>query len=78
MTGLDDPRGIELDVDRGKMYWTDVGTQKVQRANLDGSTVEDLVTISLGTPVGIATGLGGVGGIAPASQVVAWQELDPQ
>ena len=77
-TGLDDPRGIELDVARGKMYWTDVGTKKVQRANLDGSTVEDLVTTSLDTPVGIATGLGGVGGIGPASEVVAWHELEPQ
>ena len=31
----------------GKMYWTDVG--KIQRANLDGSGVEDLVTL---TPTG--------------------------
>jgi hypothetical protein len=26
------------------MYWTDAGTDKIQRANLDGSGVEDLVT----------------------------------
>jgi sugar lactone lactonase YvrE len=27
----------------GKMYWTDLGPPKISRANLDGSTVEDLV-----------------------------------
>ena len=27
-----------------KMYWTDFGTDKIQRASLDGSNVEDLVT----------------------------------
>ena len=26
------------------MYWTDSGTGKIQRANLDGTRVEDLVT----------------------------------
>ena len=36
----------------GKMYWADSGTGKVQRANLDGSQVEDLVTS--GRPNGIA------------------------
>ncbi len=28
-----------------KMYWTKVGTHHIQRANLDGSHVEDLVTV---------------------------------
>ncbi|MDE0435977.1 MAG: hypothetical protein OXH92_18410 [Bryobacterales bacterium] len=36
----------------GKMYWTDSGTGKIQRANLDGTRVEDLVT-GLGNPVGL-------------------------
>ena len=26
------------------MYWADRGTNKIQRANLDGSNIEDLVT----------------------------------
>ena len=34
-------------------YWTDPGTFKVQRSDLDGSNVTDLVT-GLTTPVGIA------------------------
>ncbi|NIW77560.1 MAG: hypothetical protein GWN08_20320, partial [Gemmatimonadetes bacterium] len=37
-------RGMELDVAGGKMYWVDLGSGKIQRANLDGSNVEDLVT----------------------------------
>lgn len=37
---LDD---IAVDPLAGKMYWTDQLTNKVQRANLDGSNIEDLV-----------------------------------
>ena len=43
-----------------KLYWTDAGTKKIQRANLDGSNVEDLVTRANGFgyrhPTGIALG----------------------
>ena len=35
------------------MYWTDTGTRKIQRANLNGTNVEDVV-IGLGSPRGIA------------------------
>ena len=38
----------------GAIYWTDWDTNKIQRANLDGSNVEDLVTTGLGSPYGIA------------------------
>lgn len=36
-----------------KIYWTDSGTGKIQRANLDGSNIEDLIT-GLSEPSGIA------------------------
>ena len=64
--GLDGPDSIALDVAGGKMYWINsgsrpipegrlyVGTQKIQRANLDGSNVEDLVTRGLDSPSNIA------------------------
>ena len=39
---------------RGWMYWTDAGTDKIQRANLNGSQVEDLLTTGLDGPWGIA------------------------
>jgi hypothetical protein len=42
----------------GKMHWTDAGTAKIQRANLDGTGVEDLVTGVLG-PHGIALDVAG-------------------
>ena len=42
----------------GKMYWTDTSTAKIQRANLDGSGVEDLVTSGLSFPLGLALDVG--------------------
>ena len=43
--GIRHPVDIELDTVRGKMYWTDAGTQAIYRANLDGSLLEMLVDI---------------------------------
>ena len=53
-SGLEGPTGTALDVTAGKIYWTDnyfefgglrsVAARKIQRANLDGSEVEVLVT----------------------------------
>ena len=40
------------------MYWTDLNTAKIQRANLDGSGVEDLVTSGLSGPLGLALDVG--------------------
>ena len=47
------PRGIALDLSQRKIYWANCGAGKIQRSNLDGSNVEDLVT-ELPCPVGIA------------------------
>ena len=66
-TGLYEPRGIALDVGRGKMYWTHYYYNrrysryegKIQRANLDGSNVEDLITIGNSSPWGIALDVSG-------------------
>ena len=46
---------IQVDPDGGPLllYWTDSGTDRIQRANLDGSGVEDLVT-GLRNPSGLA------------------------
>ncbi len=60
--GLVNPQDIALDVAGGKMYWTDYGysdehgSEKIVRANLDGSNIETLVTRSEGLegPWGIA------------------------
>lgn len=49
----DSPIGIALDISGGKIYWTIPHKYKVQRANLDGSNVEDVVTDSILT-LGIA------------------------
>jgi Low-density lipoprotein receptor repeat class B len=44
----------------GKMYWTDLGIHKVQRVNLNGTSLEDLVTTGLIAPRGIALDVVGV------------------
>ena len=36
------------------MYWTDTNAGKIQRSNLDGSAVEDLITTGVEAPIGIA------------------------
>ena len=45
------PQGIA--VGDSSIYWTDRRTDKIQRAALDGSHVEDLVTAGLANPQGI-------------------------
>ena len=54
------PVRIALDLWRRKMYWTDQGSSaipnsdKIQRANLDGTNVEDFIATGLTTPSTIA------------------------
>ncbi len=51
ISGLDQVGGIEVDVVSEKIYWVDFGnTDKIMRANIDGSSTETLVTISSGSP----------------------------
>ncbi len=49
---------IHVTANRGEalltIFWIDTGTDKIQRANLDGSNIEDLVTQGLEFPRGIA------------------------
>ena len=76
--GLESPNGIALDVAGGKMYWTDYGetgvgarfgAEKIQRANLDGSNIETLVTRAQGL-----TALGHIAvGVAPKPPPVVQQ-----
>lgn len=53
-TGLQKASGIALDSAGGKMYWTDFAAGKIQRSNLDGTGVTDLVTTGIYQPVRIA------------------------
>ena len=48
-------RGIALDIDGGKMYWTGgYRSGTIGRANLDGTNIEDVITTGLEFPLGIA------------------------
>lgn len=59
VSNLGSPRGIALDLSGGKMYWTDTSSRKIQRANLDGSDVQDLIASGLQFPQGIALDVAG-------------------
>ena len=48
-----------VDPDAPPIYWTDPATEKIQRANLDGSHIEDLVTQGVESPIGIALDVAG-------------------
>ncbi len=54
---------IYVSANRGEaqltIFWTDSGTDKIQRANFDGSNVQDLVTQGLNIPSGIALDVAG-------------------
>ncbi len=52
---LERPIGIAIDAAAGKVYWTDVN--RIQRRDLDGSNIEDLVTTGLTDAHGIALNL---------------------
>ena len=54
-----DPEALVVDPDAPPIYWTDAGTDKIQRLNLDGSDVQDLVTTGLSGPSGIALDIAG-------------------
>ncbi|MCG9126382.1 hypothetical protein JT359_02160 [Candidatus Poribacteria bacterium] len=42
--GLESRGDIVLDLPNSKMYWVDFWARKIQRANLDGTHIEDIVT----------------------------------
>jgi low density lipoprotein receptor-related protein 5/6 len=46
LRGTIDPEDIALDRPGGKIYWTENVTDKIQRANFDGSDAEDVLSIS--------------------------------
>ena len=55
--GLDEIEEIALDVVGGKVYWTQPDLAEIQRANLNGSMIETVVTtgaVAASTPFGLA------------------------
>lgn len=51
--GVGIPGGLAVDEGGGQIYWTDAGMGRIQRANLDGTNVETLLTF-LENPVDLA------------------------
>ena len=54
-----EPQVLVVDPDSPPIYWTDYSADKIQRVNLDGSNVEDLITQGLSYPLGIALDVAG-------------------
>ena len=46
-------QGVAVDTQGGKIYWAIPGQHKIQRSNLDGTTVEDFLTMA-GRPLALA------------------------
>jgi len=72
VTGLVLALGLVKPIDAGasgKMYWADVSLASIKRANLDGSSIEDLITTGLGFPSGLALDL--------ASGKMYWLDTGP-
>ncbi|XP_062576146.1 low-density lipoprotein receptor-related protein 4-like isoform X3 [Saccostrea cucullata] len=44
---------LDVDIVRRKVYWTDTVLDKIMRANLDGSQVEEIISNGLDTPDGL-------------------------
>ncbi len=54
--GLSGAKSIAVAPTKGRVYWTDFYNNKIQRANLDGTDVEDVV-VGLSSPYGLALDL---------------------
>ncbi len=59
LTGPGDLNKIKLDYEQGQVYWTNNSGSLVQRAGLDGSGQETLVSRGFGRPAGLAVDLSG-------------------
>lgn len=44
---LSQPSGLAIDYDERKLYWTDAVREKIERANLDGSNRENLISATI-------------------------------
>jgi hypothetical protein len=57
IAGLNQPRAMALDTVGRKIYWIEVGSNKIRRADLDGAGIEDLVIVGVDLALGIALDL---------------------
>ena len=69
VTGIADPREIEIDSSTGTLYWVEHGTGRIRTSDLDGNDQMDLIT---GLPTGSlgTTGLG----LDLVNQKIYWAE----
>jgi low density lipoprotein receptor-related protein 5/6 len=53
---IDEANGIAIDPLDGRIYWPELATHRIQRANLDGTDVQDVIT-GLNTPTTVGLDL---------------------
>ena len=68
--------GIALDLDQGKIYWTDSGPGTIQRADLDGQNREVLFDPMLREPHGIALDMDKMYWIDEVKETIQRADLD--
>eukprot|EP00928_Gymnodinium_smaydae_P019849 TRINITY_DN17641_c0_g1_i2.p1 TRINITY_DN17641_c0_g1~~TRINITY_DN17641_c0_g1_i2.p1 ORF type:complete len:498 (+),score=60.15 TRINITY_DN17641_c0_g1_i2:100-1593(+) len=54
ISGLSEPMDLALDAARGRLFWCDAGTNKIQSSFLNGSDVRDVVVLGAGIISSIA------------------------
>lgn len=59
-----EPNALALDVAEGRVYWTEGGTNRVMRADLNGANEQTLASTNIGVPYGIA--------LDPIAQKIYW------
>ncbi len=77
--GLGAPYGIAVDADGGKIYWTDLYFEnpKIQRANLDGTNIEDIVTgLDLPGPIAVDATRGKIYWADDGTRIIQRANLD--
>ena len=71
------PRVVAEQLDSDKMYWTEAHNGKIQRADLDGTNIEDLVTgIHFGEGLALDVAAGKMYWSDPADEMILRANLD--
>ena len=52
--GLSNVVGIDFDLNKNEVYWSDVSRRKIQKQSINGGSITDVITDKLGTPEGLA------------------------
>ena len=75
LVDLDTPRGIALDLEGGRMYWAEDGTQRIRSATLEGENLKDVIVKTAVSWIGGFRDLIRFVRISGVFFLVSWDEL---